>query len=58
MISLATWLFKKLGYYAQQRQFGKESSQANDAWLQWACWDSSERLIKEKLGPNVLLPWK
>lgn len=41
-----------------QGQPGKESSQANDAWLQWACWDLSERLIKEKLGDDALLPWK
>jgi NAD(P)-dependent dehydrogenase (short-subunit alcohol dehydrogenase family) len=45
-------------YFTDPGQLGKESSQANDPWLQWACWDLSERLVKEKLGSDALLPWK
>jgi hypothetical protein len=40
-----------------QGQEGKETSQASDKNLGAALWDLSERIIKDKLGPDALLDW-
>jgi len=36
---------------------GKESSQASDPALGAALWELSERLVKETVGPDALVPW-
>jgi len=46
------------GYYLNDPGMpGKESSQASDPALGAALWDLSERIIKDKLGPDALVDW-
>ncbi|MCJ1245092.1 hypothetical protein MMC30_002293 [Trapelia coarctata] len=44
-------------YLTDPGQLGKESSQASDPNLGAALWELSERLVKEKVGPDALVPW-
>lgn len=46
------------GYYLNDPgQPGKESKQATDPALGSALWDSSARIIKEKVGDDALIDW-
>jgi len=46
------------GYYLNDpANPGKESAQASDPALGAALWELSERIIKEKLGEDALVPW-
>jgi len=46
------------GVYLQDPgKLGKESEQASDSKLGAALWDLSERLVKEKVGPDALVNW-
>jgi len=46
------------GYYlVDPGQQGKESSQASDPTLGAALWSLSERIVKEKLGDDAIIPW-
>jgi len=46
------------GYYLSDPGTpGKESSQASDPALGAALWDLSERIIKDKIGPDALVDW-
>lgn len=44
-------------YLSDPGKPGKESSQASDPALGAALWELSERLVKEKVGPDALVPW-
>jgi len=44
-------------YFTGPGELGKESSQASDEQLGTNLWELSEKLVKEKLGADALLPW-
>ncbi|KZT26831.1 NAD(P)-binding protein [Neolentinus lepideus HHB14362 ss-1] len=44
-------------YFTDPGQLGGESSQACDAELGKNVWELNEKLVKEKLGPDGLIPW-
>jgi len=44
-------------YFIDPGKPGKESSQASDPALGAALWELSERLIKEKVGPDAMVDW-
>jgi len=44
-------------YFVDPGKPGKESTQASDPALGAALWELSERLVKEKVGPDALVAW-
>jgi len=44
-------------YFSDPGQPGKESKQASDPALGAALWSLSERMVKDKLGDDALVPW-
>jgi len=44
-------------YFSDPGQLGKESAQASDPQLGAALWDLSERIVKDKVGPDALVDW-
>jgi len=44
-------------YLTDPGQPGKETAQASDPTLGAALWNLSERLVKDKLGSDALVPW-
>ncbi|KAK6860899.1 hypothetical protein PG995_004535 [Apiospora arundinis] len=44
-------------YFSEPGQLGKTSNQASDPTLGSALWDLSERIIKDKLGEDAVIPW-
>ncbi|KAF7977755.1 hypothetical protein HWV62_2848 [Athelia sp. TMB] len=44
-------------YFSDPETPGEETEQARDKQLGQNLWDVSEQLVKEKLGPDGLLPW-
>ncbi|KAI0628768.1 hypothetical protein C8Q77DRAFT_1161799 [Trametes polyzona] len=44
-------------YFTEAGQVSEESSQAQDAELGKNLWVLSENLVRQKLGPDALLPW-
>jgi len=44
-------------YFSDPGQPGKESKQASDPTLGAALWSLSERMVKDRLGEDALVPW-
>lgn len=44
-------------YYTDPGKVGGESNQASDPELGKNLWELSHRVIREKAGPDALLPW-
>jgi hypothetical protein len=44
-------------YYTDPGAVGGESNQASDAKLGANLWELSHTVVREKLGPDALLPW-
>lgn len=44
-------------YIQDPGKVGGETKQAQDTWLAEACWELSERIIREKVGEDALGSW-
>jgi hypothetical protein len=44
-------------YYTDPGKVGGESNQASDPKLGANLWELSHTVVREKLGPDALLPW-
>lgn len=44
-------------YVQDVKKVGGETTQAQDKYLAQALWELSERIIKDKVGPDALTSW-